>query len=99
MNWREEIMLVIFLNIDNCERPLGISSGELDDLHFSASSELNSDHQSRFARLIRDYPTEEVSPHTYSNFSRTPRTAWCSKDVNLRQYIEIDLGEVFIFVI
>ncbi|KII66130.1 Neuropilin-1 [Thelohanellus kitauei] len=79
---------------DNCDRALGISSGELDDLHFSASSELNDQHQPRFARLISDYPIEEISPNSYSSIIKSPRTAWCSGEVNLRQYLEIDLGEI-----
>ncbi|KAF1744687.1 hypothetical protein MXB_1000, partial [Myxobolus squamalis] len=66
---------------ENCDHPFGISSGELDDLHFSSSSDLDVNHQSRFARLITDISKDDANPYTYLNISRKPRTSWCAEDI------------------
>lgn len=62
---------------------MGISNGEVDDIHLTASSSLDNEHLPFKTRLVR----ESVEPAEVKG-------CWCAHDVNLRQYIEADLGEM-----
>ena len=70
--------------IESCNNPLGVANGEVDDLHLTASSSLDSEeHVPFYGRLIRE-----------SMDAADIRGCWCAHNVNLRQYIQADLGEV-----
>lgn len=60
-----------------------MSNGEVDDIHLSASSSLDDHDQPMNGRLVR----ESIDQSDVIG-------CWCARDVNLRQYIEADLGEV-----
>lgn len=62
---------------------MGISNGEVDDIHLSASTSLDESTQPFIGRLVRE-----------SIDQSDIKGCWCARDVNLRQYIEADLGEV-----
>ena len=66
----------------SCNIPLGISNGEVDDNHITASSSLNDASKPYYARLVRD-----------SMEAADVRGCWCARDISLRQHIEADLGE------
>jgi len=68
---------------ESCNKPLGLSNGEVDDNHVTASSSLDETDQPFNGRLLRE-----------SIEQGDIRGCWCARDVNLRQYIEADLGEV-----
>ena len=74
---------LLVLNLESCNNPLGISNGEVDDVHMTASTYIDETHEPFYGRLVRE-----------SIDQSDVRGCWCAKDVNLRQFIEADLGEV-----
>lgn len=60
-------------------------------MHFSSSSELGEMYQARFGRLVHDFISDGSAD---PNDNRTTHGCWCSKDITIRQYLEVDLGEV-----
>ncbi|XP_078614209.1 putative carboxypeptidase X1 [Branchiostoma floridae x Branchiostoma japonicum] len=61
--------------------PLGVESGQIPDTHITASSEVNSAHGPRRARL-------------YGVYDRRDGTgAWCAKSNDGNQWLQVDLGK------
>ena len=75
-------MLTFIYHLEACNNPLGISNGEVDDMHITSSSSLDENNQPYFGRLVRE-----------SIDQSDIKGCWCARDVNLRQYLEADLGE------
>lgn len=60
-------------------------------MHFSSSSELGEMYQARYGRLLHDF-VSDGSANLENN--HTVHGCWCSRDITIRQYLEVDLGEV-----
>ncbi|XP_031559855.1 adhesion G protein-coupled receptor L3-like isoform X2 [Actinia tenebrosa] len=72
--------------IEDCDTPVGLEDGRIENNQISASSHWN-EHVASNARLNNRM-------HTDNNTGKVVWGGWCTDKKNIHQYLEVDLGHV-----